>query len=186
MALKYNKACDCGLSRPRPCTGVPKDYTGADVTAEVFLAVLSGNRKGVAHTKGSKKVLSPTALDEVFVYFADHGGPGLLGMPNPPFLTAQDLVSTLTAMAGATSSESAFAGSEVIAGGGGGGYEQTVRGGGAGASRFKVRTFKTMTVYVEACESGSVFDGLLRPDLGIFVETAANPTESSYGTYCPG
>jgi legumain len=39
-------------------------------------------------------------------------------------------------------------------------------------------------MYIEACESGSMFDGLLPNDLGIFVITAANPTESSWGTYC--
>lgn len=149
--------------------GVPKDYTGEDVTAEAFLAVLSGNRSGVAHTKGSKKVLSPTMLDEVFLYFADHGGPGILGMPNPPFLTAGDLVATLTRMAGAGD-----------AAGGEGGASSEEQG------RFNVRTFKTMTVYIEACESGSIFDGLLPSGLGIYATTAANPTESSWGTYCPG
>ena len=30
------------------------------------------------YTQGSKKVLAPTKHDEVFVYFADHGGPGIL------------------------------------------------------------------------------------------------------------
>ena len=55
---------------------MPKDYTGKDVNAEVFLAVLSGNKKGVKHTKGSKKVLDPSGDDEVFVYFADHGRAG--------------------------------------------------------------------------------------------------------------
>ena len=151
--------------------GVPDDYTGKDVTAEVFLAVLSGDRAGVAHTKGSKKVLSPTMLDEVFVYFADHGGPGILGMPNPPFLTAGDFVATLTRMAGADADVDAGSGD---------------RGGDGKGKQLRVRTFKTMTVYVEACESGSIFDGLLKPGLGIYVTTAANPTESSYGTYCPG
>jgi len=37
---------------------------------------------------------------------------------------------------------------------------------------------------VEACESGSVFDGLLPKILDIYVTTASNPYESSYGTYC--
>jgi hypothetical protein len=35
---------------------------------------ISGNRDGVKRTKGSQKVLAPTAMDQVFVYFADHGG----------------------------------------------------------------------------------------------------------------
>ena len=40
--------------------------------------------------------------------------------------------------------------------------------------------------YIEACESGSIFQGLLRSDLGIYATTAANERESSWGTYCPG
>lgn len=41
-------------------------------------------------------------------------------------------------------------------------------------------------LYVEACESGSMFEGLLTDDLDIYVTTAANSYESSWGTYCPG
>ena len=41
-----------------------------------------------------------------------------------------------------------------------------------------------MVVYIEACESGSMFDGILAKDLNIYAVTAANPTESSWGTYC--
>jgi hypothetical protein len=43
-----------------------------------------------------------------------------------------------------------------------------------------------MVVYTEACESGSIFDGLLPDDANIFVTTAANGRESSWGCYCPG
>jgi len=41
-------------------------------------------------------------------------------------------------------------------------------------------------IYVEACESGSIFEGLMPQDLNIYVTTAANPVENSWGTYCPG
>lgn len=41
-------------------------------------------------------------------------------------------------------------------------------------------------MYIEACESGSVFEGLMPEDLNIYVTTASNAEESSYGTYCPG
>eukprot|EP00755_Sulcionema_specki_P015049 Sspe_Gene.943::Locus_319_Transcript_1_1_Confidence_1.000_Length_1245::g.943::m.943/K01369/LGMN; legumain len=37
---------------------------------------------------------------------------------------------------------------------------------------------------MEACESGSMFDGF-PTDLNIYVTTAANAQESSWGTYCP-
>lgn len=40
--------------------------------------------------------------------------------------------------------------------------------------------------YIEACESGSIFEGLLEDKLGIYATTAANGRESSWGTYCPG
>lgn len=53
-------------------SGVPKDYTGEDVTPENFLNILQGNKaamKGI----GSGKVISSTANDHVFVNFVDHG-----------------------------------------------------------------------------------------------------------------
>ena len=48
------------------------------------------------------------------------------------------------------------------------------------------RGFADMVLYVEACESGSMFQGLLTDDMQIYVTTAANAYESSWGTYCPG
>ena len=41
-------------------------------------------------------------------------------------------------------------------------------------------------IYVEACESGSIFQGLLSDSLNIYATTASNAKESSWGTYCPG
>ncbi|KAL6495118.1 hypothetical protein OROGR_030800 [Orobanche gracilis] len=43
-----------------------------------------------------------------------------------------------------------------------------------------------MVIYVEACESGGLFEGLMPDDLNIYVTTASNAEESSWGTYCPG
>ena len=40
--------------------------------------------------------------------------------------------------------------------------------------------------YLEACESGSMFEGLLPANISIYATTASNSTESSWGTYCPG
>ncbi|CAE7940486.1 unnamed protein product, partial [Symbiodinium sp. KB8] len=45
--------------------------------------------------------------------------------------------------------------------------------------------FKQLTFYVEACESGSMFDNKLPDNIKIYVTTAADPDESSWGTYCP-
>lgn len=44
--------------------------------------------------------------------------------------------------------------------------------------------YKEMVFYMEACESGSMFEGLLPTDVNIYATTAANSHESSYGTYC--
>ena len=43
-----------------------------------------------------------------------------------------------------------------------------------------------MVVYIEACEAGSLFEGMMTDDMNIYVTTAANAHESSWGTYCPG
>lgn len=44
--------------------------------------------------------------------------------------------------------------------------------------------YKELVFYMEACESGSMFEGLLPSDANIYATTAANSEESSYGTYC--
>ncbi|KAI4369722.1 hypothetical protein MLD38_018136 [Melastoma candidum] len=48
------------------------------------------------------------------------------------------------------------------------------------------KSFKNMVIYVEACEAGSLFQGLLPNNINIYATTASNPEESSYGYYCPG
>ncbi|KAJ7952079.1 putative Vacuolar-processing enzyme [Quillaja saponaria] len=45
---------------------------------------------------------------------------------------------------------------------------------------------KSMVIYVEACEAGSIFEGLLPKNINIYATTASNAQESSYATYCPG
>jgi legumain len=45
--------------------------------------------------------------------------------------------------------------------------------------------YRRLVFYLEACESGSMFDGLLPADAGVYATTAASPDESSWGTYCP-
>jgi len=46
------------------------------------------------------------------------------------------------------------------------------------------KMYSEMTIYIEACESGSMFEGILEDNLNIYATTAANPTESSWGYYC--
>ncbi|BFY98330.1 hypothetical protein BsWGS_01370 [Bradybaena similaris] len=132
---------------PNVYPGVLKDYTGKEVTAKTFLAVLQGDKEAIYNQLGRNgKVINSGPDDYVFVYFADHGAPGILGMPNPPYLKARELNEALKKM-----------------------HTQ--------------KKFAKLTFYVEACESGSVFDKLLPKDINIYVTTAANPDESSYACY---
>uniref|UniRef100_A0ACD5ZAB0 Uncharacterized protein n=1 Tax=Avena sativa TaxID=4498 RepID=A0ACD5ZAB0_AVESA len=125
--------------------GVPKDYTGADVNVNNFLAVLLGNKSAL--TGGSGKVVSSSPDDHIFVYYTDHGGPGVLGMPGNETLYANDLVATLE-------------------------------------KKHAAGTYKSLVFYLEACESGSIFEGLLPANISIYATTASNANESSWATYC--
>jgi legumain len=127
--------------------GVPKDYTGKEVNVKNFLAVLLGNKTAV--TGGSGKVVDSGPNDHIFVFYSDHGGPGVLGMPTYPYLYGDDLVDVLK-------------------------------------KKHAAGTYKSLVFYLEACESGSIFEGLLPNDIGIYATTASNAEESSWGTYCPG
>ncbi|CAA7402879.1 unnamed protein product [Spirodela intermedia] len=127
--------------------GVPKDYTGDDITVNNFFSVLLGNKNAL--TGGSGKVVDSGPDDHIFIFYADHGGPGVLGMPTYPYLYADDLVDTLK-------------------------------------KKHASGTYKSLVFYLEACESGSIFEGLLPEGLNIYVTTASNAEESSWGTYCPG
>ncbi|KAK9131053.1 hypothetical protein Sjap_011540 [Stephania japonica] len=137
-------------------TGVPKDYTGKDVTVGNFFAVLLGNK--TALTGGSGKVVDSGPNDHIFIFYTDHGGPGVLGlldhredvrMPTNPYLYANDLIDVLK-------------------------------------KKHASGSYKSMAFYLEACESGSIFEGLLPEGLNIYATTASNAEESSWGTYCPG
>ncbi|KAF4404060.1 hypothetical protein G4B88_014516 [Cannabis sativa] len=127
--------------------GVPKDYTGHQVTTENLYAVLLGDKKAVKG--GSGKVIDSKPNDRIFIYYSDHGGPGVLGMPNMPFLYAMDFIEVLK-------------------------------------KKHAAGTYRKMVIYVEACESGSIFEGIMPKDMNIYVTTASNAQENSWGTYCPG
>jgi legumain len=127
--------------------GVPKDYVGEAVTVGNFLAVLLGDKTTL--TGGSGKVVDSGPNDHIFVFYSDHGGPGVLGMPTYPYLYADDLVDTLK-------------------------------------KKHAMGTYKSMVFYLEACESGSIFEGLLPENINIYATAASNAMENSWGTYCPG
>ncbi|GFT62301.1 legumain [Nephila pilipes] len=124
--------------------GVPKDYTGEAVTPQNFMAVLRGDKKAVAGV-GSEKVLESGPSDHVFVYFADHGAPGIIAFPEDE-LSSSDLNKTINYM-----------------------YENKMYG--------------KMVIYIEACESGSMFENILPDNINVYATTAANSEESSYAIY---
>jgi legumain len=95
----------------------------------------------------------PGPEDVVFVYYADHGGPGILGLPEDQqgsnaYIHANDIVDALQ-------------------------FKHDNKG------------FSQLVFYLEACESGSIFDGLLPSNINVYATTASNPTESSWGWYAP-
>ncbi|XP_004305798.1 PREDICTED: vacuolar-processing enzyme-like [Fragaria vesca subsp. vesca] len=127
--------------------GVPKDYTGDNVNPENLYAAILGNRSAL--NGGSGKVLNSGPNDHIFIYYSDHGSPGVLGMPAGGHVYAKDLIDVLK-------------------------------------KKHASKGYKSMVLYVEACESGRIFEGLLPDNLNIYATTASNAEESSYGTYCPG
>ncbi|KAI0520588.1 hypothetical protein KFK09_008064 [Dendrobium nobile] len=71
------------------------------------------------------------------------------GMPNLPYLYAEDFISLLQ-------------------------------------NKYESNSYREMVIYIESCESGSMFEGMMSEDLKIYVTTASNAEENSWGTYCPG
>jgi legumain len=47
------------------------------------------------------------------------------------------------------------------------------------------RMYNKLVFYLEACESGSMFENILPTNLNIYTTTASNAEESSWGCYCP-
>ncbi|XP_072524014.1 legumain-like [Salminus brasiliensis] len=83
---------------PNIYPGVLKDYTGLDVTASNFLAVLRGDEAGVNKQGGGpKKVLKSGKNDTIFIFLSDHGGQGLFAFPSDT-LYASDLLDTINKM----------------------------------------------------------------------------------------
>lgn len=122
--------------------GVPKDYTGNDVTAQNFLDILTG---AAMSGRGSGKTLASTGDDKVFIYYADHGATGLVAMPTGSYLYATDLNKALNTM-------------------------------------HTNNMYKELVFYLEACESGSMFQDL-DTSINIYATTASSASESSYACY---
>eukprot|EP00983_Pelagomonas_calceolata_P098729 1158381-Pelagomonas_calceolata.AAC.2 len=74
--------------------GVAIDYRRDEVNANTMLAVLEGNKESVK-SLGTGKVIDSGPNDEVFVFYSDHGSPGVLGMPSGGMLYADQLLGTI-------------------------------------------------------------------------------------------
>ncbi|KAK4587568.1 hypothetical protein RGQ29_018827 [Quercus rubra] len=122
------------------------DYTGHHVNVNIFYAVILGNKSAL--TGGSGKVVDSGPNDHIFIYYTDHGGLGVLVMPNGEYVYANDLNNVLK-------------------------------------KKHAAKAYKSMVFYHEACESGSIFEGLFPDNFEIYATTASNATEASYATYCP-
>jgi legumain len=85
----FNKPTAAGTPGVDVYAGCNIDYKGADVTPENFMKVLTGTASG--------KSLKSTADDNVFVFFSDHGAPGLIAFPTSELHKA-DLQSTFDTM----------------------------------------------------------------------------------------
>ena len=120
------------------------DYTGSSVNPTNFLNILKGNKAAVKG--GNGKVLQSGENSKVFIYFTDHGAPGLIAFPSE-YLYANDLNNAIESM-------------------------------------WANKQYSELVFYLEACESGSMFEGILRDDIKAYAITAANAEESSWGTYC--
>jgi legumain len=46
------------------------------------------------------------------------------------------------------------------------------------------KMYKEMVIYMEACESGSMFQNILENNINVYALSAANASESSWATYC--
>merc|ERR1712100_549443 len=111
---------------------------GGDVTPQMFMDVMTGAASG--------KKLESTSEDNVFIFFSDHGAPGLIAFPGSAgTLHKSDLQSTFQTMS-------------------------------------DKKMFNKLTMYLETCESGSMFEDMTVPN--VYALSASNATESSWGSYC--
>jgi len=140
----FNKPTAAGTPGVDVYAGCKKDYTGAAVTPEMFVAVLTGN----AAKTGGRPVLKSGPSDRVFIFFTDHGGTGIIAFPDGSLMSSTTLIGAINQM-------------------------------------FAQKMYSKLVFYMEACESGSMFEGLIKPSINVYVTTASNAVESSWGTYCP-
>jgi len=134
---------------PDVYAGCKISYKGRDVNKDNFIKVLTGD------TSANGPVLRSTKDDHVFVYYADHGGVGILGVPDGAaggYIHAKDVNNALDTLHSK------------------GGYKELL---------FYVEACESGSIF----KSGWFgMGGLKAPN--VFAVTAANAHESSWGFYC--
>lgn len=121
--------------------GLKIDYKGDDVSAATFEKVLLGEKTNC----GNGKTLKSGPNDHVFIYFADHGGTGLIAFPTG-IMTSKAMHTTLKKM-------------------------------------YSKKLYDRLVFYLEACESGSMFEDLDLSGMNMYTTTAATASQSSYAIY---
>lgn len=101
-------------------------------------------------------VASETKDATLFVFWSGHGDAGLLYLPDMNASTSLHADTLVSALRDAKS---------------------------GARSRGRSHGFAQIVMFVEACDSGSMFAGLHLPD-GVYVLTAAEPGQNSYPRYC--
>ncbi|CAL4062268.1 unnamed protein product, partial [Meganyctiphanes norvegica] len=134
---------------------VPKDYVGAAVTPQSFLQIITGNATGLDKV-GSGKVLKSGPNDHVFINLVDHGAPGIFGFPfQRPTPGHHPTLNFLKARD----------------------FVDAIK------TMNKTNMYKEMVIYLESCESGSMFKKILPKNMNVYALTAANSSQPSWACY---
>ncbi|KRZ67041.1 Legumain, partial [Trichinella papuae] len=152
---------------------VPKDYIGkashwlnicTDVNVKNFMNILLGKEKEMQHI-GSGKVIKSGPNDHIFINFVDHGGSGILCFP-------EGEVREVSVECEEKLLAHSFTFQMTI-----GELNKTL------TEMYRLKKYGQMLIYIEACESGSMFKNVLPNNIKIYATTAANARESSYACY---
>ncbi|XP_023215805.1 legumain-like [Centruroides sculpturatus] len=123
-----------------------------DVLPKNFFNILWGNETALKNV-GSGKVIKSNPNDHVFVYFSDHGAYGFICFPG--FVSEND-----------------YDNGDIT-------NDQLIS---FLKDYYAAKKYSKMVLYIEACESGSMFIDLPK-DINVFATTAANKDESSSSCY---
>eukprot|EP00828_Plagiopyla_frontata_P036301 TRINITY_DN4793_c0_g1_i3.p1 TRINITY_DN4793_c0_g1~~TRINITY_DN4793_c0_g1_i3.p1 ORF type:complete len:385 (+),score=61.27 TRINITY_DN4793_c0_g1_i3:617-1771(+) len=93
----FNKPCSIEINCWDVYKGCKIDYSGADVTIENLLNVLSANSEAMKNI-GTGKVLRSNSTDNIFIYYSTDGGKGILEVPGGKYLYANNLSNVLNSL----------------------------------------------------------------------------------------